>query len=551
MTRSTRRDFLATTSLAVAGLALGNRPAGAQQQLSRLALRSSNSANALLPEAITPLELQTLALHAVDAARSAGAMFADVRVSELRELRIEASARGVPALSVQARYMYGVRASTGGPMAFVHGVVPTVDAMTAAARQAVHRARGYATVSHTPFVLAPTPVVTGEWTTPIKIDPFAVPLVTQADLMHALADAANRVLGTSSTSTTFFWQHDLRVFASTEGSLVTQERYCSRPRMSGLSNATFFPGESIHPPHFPQTVRGYESVLLPDLQEQIKSAAEEARALASLPVRTFDVGKVPLIVDGFSMGALVGQTVGRALEADRVLGHEEGVSGGSYLTPPTDVIGQTVLNPLLTIVGNRAPPSVLSAKWDDEGVAPEEFTLLAEGRVVDYCTSRGTAGALHALSSASRQFPPRSHGCAVADLAQNPVQVRTPHLYLAPNRQDITLEALYRDVRHGLLMQQCDYVEVDANITTGTVNFARLYEIRNGKIIGRVRDSAIIFNTLYLWRSLAALGGRITERNYTGSDWKGMPWRSGWQSINAPAARFNAIDVISTGQSLS
>jgi TldD protein len=305
----------------------------------------------------------------------------------------------------------------------------------------------------------------------------------------------------------------------------------------------------IVPVNFPPCSGGYEALQAPDLPERLKAAAETGAWLSSMPARAFDVGRYPVVFNGASAGTLLLQTLGRALESDRVLGMEADAAGTSFLAPHSEVLGTLVLNPLLNVTGNRAMPSALATKWDDEGVAPEEFTLLREGRVVDYCTSRGTANAFGAWYQ-SQGKPTRSHGCAVARTSSDPIQVRTPHLHLEAGAQGTSLEELYKDIPRGMLVLRCDAVSVDPGINTGMIMFADLFEINRGKIVGRVRDAAIPFNTRNLWKHLTALGDPTTMQTSSVGDSKGNPWHYAEQVATAPAARFEQVDVISIGAGL-
>jgi TldD protein len=143
------------------------------------------------------------------------------------------------------------------------------------------------------------------------------------------------------------------------------------------------------------------------------------------------VGKYPVVMDGWVLGVLIGETVGIALELDRVQGDESDATGTSYLAPPEQILGKTVINPLLNLTADRAMPHLQAVKWDDDGVEPEAYALVKDGVVVDYHTNRQTAPALASWYQARGQ-PLRSHGCAVAQYADDPVTVGMPHLTVAP-----------------------------------------------------------------------------------------------------------------------
>src|SRR5687768_9951874 len=90
MSNTTRRDFLATTSLAVAGTIL-TAPSVRGQSLPTNIGHSPLPANAFLPEPIGASTLRALAASGIEAARAAGASYADIRVAERHWLSLELS----------------------------------------------------------------------------------------------------------------------------------------------------------------------------------------------------------------------------------------------------------------------------------------------------------------------------------------------------------------------------------------------------------------------------------------------------------------------------
>jgi len=249
-----------------------------------------------------------------------------------------------------------------------------------------------------------------------------------------------------------------------------------------------------------------------------------------------------------TFGSALTQTMGQALELDRVLGYEADASGTSYLTPPDEFLGTPIASPLLTVTANRAMPSVSAVKWDDEGVESHEFPVVTEGRLVDYCTSRQTAPSLHAIYERNG-VPMRSHACAVAPAAGDAVLVRVPHLTVAPATQSASIDDLCADVTRGLLVRWKYYFSIDqqfssATLTSGIVGV--LLEIEKGKVVRRVEGNGLQFSTRRFWKSLTALGDSSTMGNGFSTADKGQPWQSITQSATAPAGFFKDVDVVVT-----
>ena len=51
----------------------------------------------------------------------------------------------------------------------------------------------------------------------------------------------------------------------------------------------------------------------------------------------------------------------------------------SFLAPPENVLGKTVVNPLLTVTASRAMPHCQAAEMGRRGVEPKMHTLVQDG----------------------------------------------------------------------------------------------------------------------------------------------------------------------------
>jgi TldD protein len=540
--RPTRREFFATTSGALAGAALGVRAVHAQPLPANL-FRTSASASTFLPEPMPELDLRALATTAVDAARNAGASYADIRLAEQTMLRVVRVGNLDPNTDIGVRFTYGLRVRVDGAWAFAYGTRPTSDAIAASARDAVATARGYARLMKPHDELVPAAVVTGTWDTPITLDPFTVPLRDQGALLDAYLNAANRVRHGSMEFPGFHWSRETRVFSSSEGTLTVQTLRRSEPEIrtsGGIGMGKVF----LRISGLYGKLGGYETVTAAGLQDEIKRTTEDAVRIASLPRREADVGRYPVVFDGITLGAALGRTIGVGLELDRVLGDEADASGSSYLSPPNDMLGTEIVSPLLTVTANRAMPAVSAVKWDDEGVEPQAYSLITQGRLVDYHTSRQTAPALQAWY-ARNDRPLRSNGCAVAFDAEDPVLVRTPHLTVTPETKTANIEDLYKDLPRGILVRNASYMATDQQLSSCNLFHGVMLEIERGKIVRRVDGNGLQFGTSKFWKSLIALGDSSTVQSIVIKPMKGQPWVEAAQSTSAPAALFKDVNVIS------
>jgi len=135
-------------------------------------------------------------MRALDAAKSAGAEYADVRISQNRNQAIQAREHRVQSLSDSETFGFGVRVLVNGAWGFAASRELAADEMVRVARQAVAQAQANRAALERPVVLAPvSPTPTGTWRGPAEIDPFDVPIEeTVARLLDANA-AALKVQG--------------------------------------------------------------------------------------------------------------------------------------------------------------------------------------------------------------------------------------------------------------------------------------------------------------------------------------------------------------------
>jgi TldD protein len=556
---STRRGFLATATRAAAASAFGGsllsaRDLGASP---RALTRSSVTPRELLADPLPPDALRTLAMAAVEAGRAAGASFTDVRVAEREVNTVELSIRDFdPVIWLETTFQYGVRVLVNGVWAFEHGTAATIDGVAAAARRAVASARGYNAVSASSSHadLSSNPATTGSWETPIEIDSFGVSLQDQFALLAACRETAQRVLGggTAQMDGHGFGvgiksAREVRTFASSEGALLTQTLFRTEPNIAvGVGRGTS--SVTVWSPTLVSQAAGYEAVHLPDLQEQLKSLTEEAAQIATLPQRPMEVGRYPVVFDGFSTGALLGQTIGHALELDRVRGDDADASGTSYLAPPDTTLGMPLFASLLNVTGHRAHPTFSAVKWDDEGVEPAAHQVIAEGRVVDYHSGRDSAPLLRDWYQRQGRAI-RSNGCAVAPSAGDPVLIRAPHLTMATG--SASLDDMIKGVTRGVLIRQVSHVSVAQQMGAGSIVFGAFFEIERGQVVRRIAGAALQFNTKAIWKSLTAVGDPSTMRTSYVREFKGQPWVLTASGATAPAAVFKDVNVVTSARSFT
>jgi TldD protein len=545
-----RRAFLATSSYALAGTHLGwprnnIAPAGWQ-----FPLQSGAALSTFFPDLVDADTLRSLALTGIDSARQAGAQYADIRIADTHRFNMRQFFMLLPLSRMAFEAAYGLRVQVDAGWAFVFGMDLSQDSITRACRHAVDAARAMAKINKGPAVWASAPVVRGEWTVPVEIDPFKISPNAHAEMLGACKEIAERMPNTLAHTIEFDWTSETRVFASTDGSLTTQRLIRSNPCIRVQAGSAIKVAKTVlSVPGFTATNAGVESVSGSMLQERIKQTTEDAVRLSSYPEADAEVGRYDAVMDGSAVGAVLGTTLAHALELGRALGYEANGAGTSFLAPAGELLGTQIFSPHLTVTANVMTPADRGPKWDDEGVAIEPFPVIRHGCVVDYFATRQSAPML-----ASRQHgqPVRPRGSAVSWTPALYPEGYASQLTMEPSTAGTSLDALIKEVSNGILVWGVndDYfdngVKSDQQLANGWFVPMALFEVKRGKIVRRLTGGAVQFSTKRFFNGVTGVGGASTRCDSVHVGVRGEGGIPTQLPVSAPAVHLSQLDVTSS-----
>jgi len=534
---STRREFFAQSAVIAASVCT-TRP----RQTLAINPRSTKPLGALAPSLMAPEQLRQIARTAIDAAVHAGAQFADVRVAERRSY-------AQMGLTDRVRVALRVRVADREAAALLGDASP--EHIMAAARDAVATAR---TLGNLPpaLPLVSMPVVTGEWRAPVSIDPFAISpndheFVRESFDLGGIPYTRLTRSRVVSTVCQFEWHAETRVFASSEGSMVTQYLAGAIPAIWLLRSAWRsepLSGESVYvraPGLFPMTA-GFEAVIGAAPRARFEAAINEASEYGSYPMGVMDVGRHPIVFDGMLSASLIGNALLPALTLSRVLGYDANMEGVSFLPPPTSSNAPPSLSRHLSLDVAPETPHWGAARWDDEGVVTQPVRLIDQGTIVEYLSTRGTGGAV-AEWQAAQHRPAAVPGVAFTFDTPLPRGL-APATVVAPAPAGPSLPDLLPQMSDGLFAWGGG-VAVDEYGLGGTIFGGLLLEVRRGRIVREIAASRIEFSTLTLLRNITMLGGPASSQTSEVVVDGGIPWGRASISVAAPALGFKEVNVMS------
>src|SRR5260370_304589 len=136
-----------------------------------------------------PDDIRGLVAAGLEAARAAGASWADVRFEEVRNQTLACEDDHLVYSGDDSSYGVGVRAIVDGAWGFAATWRADRDGVVAMARRAVALARANRRLVGRKGVLAPQAKAVGKWSSPFEIDPFVVPLAERAESLRSVARA--------------------------------------------------------------------------------------------------------------------------------------------------------------------------------------------------------------------------------------------------------------------------------------------------------------------------------------------------------------------------
>ncbi|MEO8623518.1 MAG: DNA gyrase modulator, partial [bacterium] len=296
MTQS-RRNFLKTSAAAAATAAVGSR-----------ILAAGDAFAATLPTPGDPA-IRALMQIALDTAKSGGASYADVRVSARRQQNVGTRDKIVTGVGDTDTFGIGVRTLVDGAWGFAATSNLTKDSIAGVTRLALEQAKANRASQLKPVILAPTPGnQIGEWKSPIKTDPFTVPIPDKVALLLAANEAAAKVKGVRNVQSSMFFLREEKTLMTSDGSYIVQTIYRTSPSMSITAvsdDRTDFQTRQSN--DIPPKGLGYEHVIDSKLAENATIWANDA--VAKLSAKPVEPGRYDLLLHPSNLWLTVHETI--------------------------------------------------------------------------------------------------------------------------------------------------------------------------------------------------------------------------------------------------
>ncbi len=482
--------------------------------------------------------IKSICAAAISAARDAGASYADIRLSHMYNRKIGGLPPETEIMSV------GIRTLVDGYWGFASSPIWSVDEGARLGHAAVRQARANNIAGPREMNMAPLEnIKSGEWIMPIKDDPFQLNFSEVIDFLNSLSTVVARWPGVQPLPPAAEFRRLDKFFASSLNQEFFQRTYLTSADIGFRYISSDGKQTSIALDSLTPAGRGFEYIREQDLRAELRRRYEEAREDLKLPFKPVDVGRYPTLLDRNTTAQLLRLTFGPATELDRILGYEANSSGTSFINDPMEMLGSLkVASPEVTIIADRSMEGGAgTVKWDDEGVEPQEVTLIDKGILKEVQTDRERAAWLN-QNMGDKYRLSQSSGNMASDIAQTPPNIFSGNLTLLPGDNSITEKAMIEDMEDGIFVKRGG-VNVDFQLSSGIIS-GNAFEVKKGKCTAMLFSLGVLFRTSELWNTVTRVGGKDSQRMFGSASYKTNYFATTTTSVTASPVLFKEGTVI-------
>ena len=485
----------------------------------------------------SPIPPDKLAAIALDTAVKLGASVAQFRIAAHDSRGVSLRDGEVENIGADTSVAMSVRVVHSGAWGFAASTDLSQGGAIDTATRAINMAKLSSLVAIDEVILATEPEHGKQsWTLPIEVDAFAK---SDDEIISFLQNWNAKLADSSIVShieSNVAMGRDRTFYADLAGNEISQQRDRISAALTAIhvSDMGFEDMRTCAPP----AGRGWEYLTGTgwDWEAEISQLPELLDEKVKSP--SVSPGAWDLVIDPTNLWLTIHESIGHATELDRALGYEANYAGTSFATIDklnSFQYGSTIMN----VTGDRnAEHGLSTVAFDDEGVASQQWDLIKDGVLVGYQTDR---------SIASKIGMQRSNGCAFADSAlHSPIQ-RMPNVSLQPGTDGASTTDLISDVERGIYIVGDKSWSIDMQRYNFQFTGQRFHEIRNGQIVGQLKDVAYQAKTPEFWGAMKRLGGSKTYLLGGALNCgKGQPGQVAPVSHGCPSALFTGINVLNT-----
>jgi TldD protein len=390
-----------------------------------------------------------------------------------------------------------------------------------------------------PIRLAEKEAIQASFNSPNRVDPFSVPLADKISFLKEMDERLNKPGVNQRISELMFMKKQI-VYLDSEGSEIEKNIIEVFPRIEVMG--TDAQGESHSRKFSPGRMgntRGWETLdmkVFIENAERIVKEMNEVLVAEDCPKEDRSVILLPGI-----MFLQTHETIGHALELDRILGYELAYAGGSFVTLNDFGKLRYGSTKLTARADATLPNSPGSFGYDDDGVPARDNLLIDKGILVGAITGRQMVE--EANARARKQIFNGSGGADRATAFYRVPIERMTNINVDPG-DDGSLDDIIKNTEKGIILDGDKSWSIGSNREQFHFATDIGWLVEDGKVTRVVKNSTYKGETVKFYNSLTAVGDKSTwEVRYVDNCGKGQPNQAMQLGHGIPVCRFDNVRI--------
>ncbi|MBT1071835.1 TldD/PmbA family protein [Pelotalea chapellei] len=470
--------------------------------------------------------------------KAAGATYVDARwypVEETNQLMMWNG--NLKTVSSSRESGVGIRVLYKGAWGF--SASSDVGNLTSLFDKALDNARVAAERVTFPVRLAEKESIQASFKSPNRIDPFSVPLGEKVEFLKKLDEQLNQP-GVAQRVCELIFMRKQIVYFDSEGSEIEKNIIEVFPSIQVMGVDA--QGESHSrkfSPSLSGATRGWETLdphLFSENAERIVREMNEVLVAETCPTDQRSVILLPGI-----MYLQTHETIGHALELDRILGYELAYAGGSFVKLG-DFGELRYGSPKLTARANATlPNSPGSFGYDDDGVAAQDNLLIDKGLLVGAITGRQMVEEAN-VRAGKAIFNGSSGANRATAFYRVPIE-RMTNINIDPG-SDGSLDDIVKNTEKGIILDGDKSWSIGSNREQFHFATDIGWLVEDGKVTRVVKNPTYKGETVPFYNSLSAVGDESTwEVRSVDNCGKGQPNQVMQLGHGIPVCRFDNVTI--------
>ncbi len=470
--------------------------------------------------------------------RDAGAVYVDARWYPFEETNELLMWNGnLKEASASRESGVGVRVLYKGAWGF--SAASDTSDLPAVFDEALDNARVAAERVTFPVRLAEKDAIEASFKSPSRIDPFTVPLAEKVAFMRAMDEELNQPGVFQRVCRLTFTRKQI-VFVDSEGSEIEKTIVEVFPSLHVTGRDA--QGE-MHPRTFNPTrmgdTRGWETVDMEVFTANAERIVREMNEVLVAEECPKDVRSV-ILLPGI-MFLQTHETIGHALELDRILGYELAYAGGSFVRLNDFGTLRYGSDKLTVRADATIPNSPGSFGYDDDGIPAQDNLLIDKGLLVGAITGRQMVEEANARAR-KRIFEGSSGANRATSFYRVPIE-RMTNINVDPG-DDGTLDDIVNQMEQGIILDGDKSWSIGSNREQFHFATEIGWLVEDGQVTEVVKNSTYQGETIPFYNSLSAVGDESTwEVHYVPNCGKGQPNQIMQLGHGVPVCRFDGVRI--------